>query len=267
LLATAAHESVPKYTSRIIKAGALLDDTHNLFAHWDLDASPAENIDRLRRENVFGKASRSRVEDVLAIFRQRYLQEEEVARALAILLQRDFPTRSLDRLFYFHATQSDLLLHDTVTELLAPLYATGVSELPSERLYAQLRDWVYEGLTAARWSEPTTRRILSGLLATLRDFGVLSGTVNKRIVTPLIPVEAFAYIAFYLHQSERSGDRLLNSTEWQLFFLSPEGVERLFLEAHQRRLLDYQAAGRVVRVEFPAELLVEYAHALAQRAH
>jgi hypothetical protein len=37
------------------------------------------NLERLRRENVLGKASRSRVEDVLAIFRQRYLALRRVS--------------------------------------------------------------------------------------------------------------------------------------------------------------------------------------------
>ena len=60
------------YSSKIIKAGALLADTKTLLSHWDVAATGAENLDRIRRENVFGKASRSRVEDILAIFRQRY---------------------------------------------------------------------------------------------------------------------------------------------------------------------------------------------------
>src|SRR5271166_5403492 len=45
----------------------------------------------MQRDNVFGKASRSRVEDILAIFRQRYLTEESVTRALVTLLPREFP--------------------------------------------------------------------------------------------------------------------------------------------------------------------------------
>jgi hypothetical protein len=32
-----------------------------------------KNSNRVQRDNVFGKASRSRVDDILAIFRQRYL--------------------------------------------------------------------------------------------------------------------------------------------------------------------------------------------------
>ena len=61
------------YASKIIKAGALIGDTKTLLSHWHVAASVDENLNRLRRENVFGKASRSRVEDMLAIFRQRYL--------------------------------------------------------------------------------------------------------------------------------------------------------------------------------------------------
>ena len=61
------------YSSRIIKAGALIGDTKTLLSHWDVNAPVEENIKQVQRDNVFGKASRSRVEDILAIFRQRYL--------------------------------------------------------------------------------------------------------------------------------------------------------------------------------------------------
>lgn len=50
----------PPYSSKIIKAGALLADTKTLLAHCDTSASEQENLDRFRRENLFGKSSRSR---------------------------------------------------------------------------------------------------------------------------------------------------------------------------------------------------------------
>ena len=63
------------YSSKIIKAGALLPDTKTLLSQWDRSATVQANLARIRQENVFGKASRSRVEDILAIFRQRYLTD------------------------------------------------------------------------------------------------------------------------------------------------------------------------------------------------
>ncbi len=89
----------PLYTSKIIKAGALLADTKTLLSHWDVTTSVQKNMERMRRENIFGKASRSRVEDVLAIFRQRYLTEKSVMKALVELVNHRFPI--LRRLIVF----------------------------------------------------------------------------------------------------------------------------------------------------------------------
>src|ERR1039457_3974678 len=106
------HRSLAPYSSKIIKAGALIGDTKTLLSHWDLDASVDENLSRVRRENVFGKASRSRVEDVLGIFRQRYLSETSVTKALVTLVRGKFAPAALERLFYFHSARNDRLLHD-----------------------------------------------------------------------------------------------------------------------------------------------------------
>src|SRR5208282_6635988 len=109
------------YTSRIIKAGALIGDTKTLLSHWDVDASVHENIRRVQRDNIFGKASRSRVEDILAIFRNRYLTEKSVTKALVTLVRGKFATTALNRLLYFHSARADQLLHDAVTEILLPM--------------------------------------------------------------------------------------------------------------------------------------------------
>lgn len=85
------------YASKIIKAGALLADTKTMLAHWDESVSASENLHRFRRENIFGKASRSRIEDILRIFRQRYLITESVTRSLVNLVQGSFPSESLNR--------------------------------------------------------------------------------------------------------------------------------------------------------------------------
>ncbi len=255
------------YSSKIIKAGALLADTKTLLAHWDLAASAQENMERVQRENLFGKASRSRVRDVLAIFRQRFLGEEAVTRALVVLVRGKFPAASLDRILYFHAARSDRLLHDVVAEFLMPLQARGITDIDVVELQKPLKKWVDERKTSAPWSEPTVVRIAQGLLSALRDFGVLQGAIKKRIAPAILPVEAFAYLAFYLKQHQPSGAKLVELADWKLFFLPREGVERFLFEAHQRHLLEYHAAGSVTRLTFPKATLEEYANVLAERAH
>ena len=241
-------------------------DTRTLLANYDPDSTVAQNLDRFRRENIFGKASRSRVEDILAIFRQRYLGSPDVAEALATLVQASFPTEALDRLLYFHAAQSDPLLHDVVTEYLYDRQAAGRADVSVSDMRRVLNQWGADGRTAKHWSEPTTVRVAQGLLATLRDFAVLEGAVNKRIAPVYLPVEAFCYVAFYLWQRQPSGERLLEHSDWRLFFLARPAVERSLMEAHQHRLLEYYAAGSVIRIAFPASSLSEYAHVIAQAA-
>jgi hypothetical protein len=254
------------YSSKIIKAGALLADTKTLLARLDTAVSEQVNLDRLQRENVLGKASRSRVEDVLTMFRQRFLGEECVTKALVVLAQKHVPAATLDRILYFHAAQADRLLHDTVIEILLPLRLRGITQIDVLEIQRPLKKWVEAGKTRGKWSEPTIIRIAQGLLSALRDFGVLQGAVKKRISPAYLPVAVFAYLAFYFKQHQPSGAKLVELPDWKLFFLPPEGVERFLFEAHQHNLLEYYAAGSVTRLTFPAKTLEEYAHVIAQRA-
>lgn len=259
--------STTVYTSKIIKAGALLADTKTMLANWDETLSGAENLARFRRENIFGKASRSRIEDMLAIFRQRYVVSAPVTKALVTLVQGGFPNEGLDRILYFHAAQADALLHDSVTEVLAHFHRVGKIDVAPEDIRASIIKWMAEGRMTSAWSENTVVRATRELLSTLRDFGILQGAVNKRLAPIYLPVEAFAYLAFYLQQRQPSGERLLDDPEWQLFFLARHAVERFFLEAHQHHLLEYRAAGSIIRITFPATSIEEYAYALTQRSH
>jgi Putative inner membrane protein (DUF1819) len=256
-----------RYSSRIIKAGALLSDTKTLLSQWDTSYPVQANLSRIRQENTFGKASRSRVGDILTIFRQRYLFEDQVIKALVGLVRDRVPANALDRILYFHAAKSDYLLYDIVVEWLAPLQRHGSIDIDLDGVLRLLGKWVGEGKTKSEWSDETTCRVAQGLLSTLRDFGVLQGSVHKRIAPSYVPVTAFAYVLFYLKQHQPSGARLVEHPDWRLFFLPREGVERFIFEAHQRGLLEYHAAGSVTRLSFPVTNLEEYAHVLAQRSH
>lgn len=261
---TARSTSQP-YSSKIIKAGALLSETKTLLSHWDAALSVEENLLCSLRENVLGKGARSRVHDVFAIFRQRYLNEEPVARALMVLVRGKFPSAALKQIFYFHAARADQLLHDVVTEILMSRKNQGLVDVGVTDLNRSLAGWVQEGKTKGPWSHATITRISQGLLSALRDFGVLQGAVNKKIAPPFLPSEAFAYIAFYLKQQQPSGAKLLDLPDWKLFFLTREGVERSFFEAHQRHLLEYHVAGSVTRLTFPAGTLDQYANVLVEK--
>lgn len=251
-----------KYSSKIIKAGALLSDTKILLANWKNDLSVAENLDRFRKENVFGKASRSRIEDILPLFRQRYLDERHTINALLTLVNARLSAETLNPILYYYSVQADPLLHDIVVDVLWPLHQSGRSEIHVNEIQQVLNVWVSEGKTVGIWNDTTTLRVAQGVLSTLRDFGILEGGSRKRLAPLFLPVEAFSYIAFCLKQNQPSGDKLIDDPEWRLLFLPRSAIERFLMEAHQKRLLEYHAAGSVIRIAFPAETIEEYANVI-----
>src|SRR6185437_10696053 len=108
-------------------------------------------------------------------------------------------------ILYDHAAQADPLIRDVVVEWLVPLPGGGISSIDVSEVRRLLAGWVAEGKSRGAWSEPTTRRIAQGFLATLRDFGVLQGAVRKRLAPAYIAVTAFAYVMFTLKQHHPSG--------------------------------------------------------------
>jgi hypothetical protein len=255
-----------RYSSKIIKAGALLADTKALLAFWEPAASVGANLDRFRRENLFGKASRSRIEDILAIFKQRYLDDPDILPALLALSHGRMPAASFDRILYYLTLRNDALLHDVVVDLVVPMYERGQQEITVGDVARWVQQQVLSGQSERAWGANTIERVAQGVMATLRDFGVLQGIIHKRITPPFLPVEAFSFIALLRYRALQAGERLLRDEEWRVFFLPDLAVERSFAAAHQEHLLEFHAAGRVIRIEFPTMSLEEYARALTQRA-
>jgi len=254
------------YTSRLIKATALLSDTKALMASWDLSIDVAANLDNARKNNIFGKASRSRVEDILRIFRQRYFDNPQIGNALVMLIQAGVPSKWVDPLFYYYSAQNDETLRDVVFEVVNIRRQAGFTDVHLEHVIRKLRDWSAEGKTTTAWGEDTLLHVAQHALASLRDFGILEGSNQKYLTPVILPIEPFVFIAFDLMNICGSGERVLHSPEWGLFNLKPTDVEEHLIEAHQQRLCEYFAAGAVIRLEFPFQNLMELANALVERS-
>lgn len=255
------------YSSRILKAGALLDETKTLLSLWDEFASTIDNIARFQRENMLGKASRSRANDILMAFRQRYLVDERVMRSLILLIKGRCPAESINRILYFHTAMSDSLIHDFAAFFVSSKYRKGMQNISVDETAEWIKKKISAGKTVRPWSDNTIQRSARGLMSTLRDFGVLKGLRDKQIAALYVPVGAFCYIAFYLHLLGLSGKSLLESAEWRLFLLEVQDVERLFIDAHQVHLLEYRSAGSVIRIDFPVATMEEYSRVILEREH
>jgi hypothetical protein len=255
------------YTIRIAKVAAAIADTKLLLSQWDLNQDVSQNMLRFHQTNLLGDVSRVRRDDVLKIFHQRYWRDPQIGSGLAIMVQGNVPGQWVDPILYYYSAKNDKTLYDLVSEVVFDRQRKGFNDISVEQIIQKLREWVAAGKTAANWNERTIRNVAQHALAALRDFGILHGKVIKSITPLYLPIESFTFIAFELWRNLRSGEKVLQSPDWNLFFLSQQAIERFFLEAHQERLLSYSAAGSIVRLEFPAYSLMEVANALVQRAN
>jgi hypothetical protein len=155
--------------------------------------------------------------------------------------------------------KAEPLLGDFCREFILPRQAIVRAGIGTEEVVNWLAD------KGVNWSETVARKVARGLLAALRDFGILEGRVRKRLAILALPVPAFAYLALCLRLNGAASRSLLAHEDWQLFLLKPGDVEHLFLLAHQERLLEYHAAGSTVSINFPTDSLEEYAHVVTKR--
>jgi hypothetical protein len=252
--------AVPVYTSRIQKAAGALPETKLVLAFWEPSKSVNESLQGFEQTNLLGKLSPTRAHDLLfRTFKQRYTEDRDTLNALVVLARANLSARTFDPILYFLTARADRLLHDAVTDLLTQRIRSFRREITVDETV----DWLSVQMDAGRmeraWSETTARRVARSLLAALRDFGLLAG-VHKKTVSPVfLPVEAFAFIAFLLARTTRSGSALLDHPDWALFFLPETAVDRFFAEAASGRLLSYQAAGSTARIDFPAGTAEDYA--------
>jgi hypothetical protein len=248
------------YTSRLQKGGALLEDMRQLVRHWSEDPASAQR-DAGIRSNILNKETRNRLNDVYQrAFLPRFVNgpTPNAWRLVRALEDANASAAVLRPVYYWITAAAEPLLGDFCREVLYPRQTDARAGVDTPLVLSWLND------KGCPWSPDVATRVARGLLAALRDFGILQGRVRKRLADPSPPLRSFAYIAFCLRLHGTTSRELLVHRDWQLFLLSPEDVERLFLHSHQERLLDYHAAGSVIQIHFPADSVEEYARVVAR---
>ncbi len=243
------------FTVNIQKGGAMLEDARRLIDVWDDDIEPDENLHSIADQNLLGKTSRKRTDDVLLrILKPRYvLAGVDVIPALRAL-ERD-PRGFREACFYETARDEQLLaafaegpVYDWYTEGRIGITINDVSGwLASLTKVGQLPEL----------TDTVRTKVGRGLLAALRDFGVLRGTVRKEFNPPGISPRGFAYVAFREREQGASGRALVESAIWRRWLLDDRWVHDLFTRADRFGVLHYARAGSAVRIDWRIDDLAE----------
>jgi len=249
------------FTSNIQKGGALLDDARRVVEVWDLGQDATWNLARISEQNLLAKSSRARADDVLLrVLGPRLI--EPGPQVIAALKQLLVSPRGFTDAYYFEATRDDALLAAFAEGPLFEWWERGRIGVDVESVSAWLADLAETGQTP-QWTETIRTKVARGLLAALRDFGILTGAVRKEFAPPSLSIAGFGYVAFRLHEDGSSSRALFASVVWRRWLLDLARVTELFQEAERQGLLRYSSAGSAVRVDWLQDTLSEVVCAVA----
>lgn len=239
----------------IQKGGAMLGDTRRIVEAWDDSADADTNLERITATNALGKKSRKRSDDVLLrILRPRFVDPNpDVVPSLRALL--DSP-RSFSEACFYETARDDQLLAAFAEGPIFDWYSAGRVGVTVEETKAWLEALAQDG-RLPQWTDTVRTKVARGLLAALRDFGVLRGAVIKEFASPGMSARGFAYVSFREHQQGVSARAMVEGTLWRRWLLDDRWVNDLLTQVDHLGLLHYSKAGSSVRLDWRVDDLVD----------
>jgi hypothetical protein len=248
-------------TSNIQKGGALLDDCRRVVEVWDADRDPSQNLARIADENLLAKASRARTDDVLRrVIGPRLVEPgEHVIPALKGFLA---DRRAFTEACYYETARDEAMLAIFAEGALWSWWQEGRVGVRVDDVTAWLATLEHQGRIPV-WSDSVRLKTARGLLAALRDFGILRGLQHKEIAPPAMSPRGFVYVAWREHEQGASSRALATSPVWRRWLLEPDRVADLFAQVARLGLLRFSSAGSAVRVDWLVGSLAEVTGAAA----
>jgi hypothetical protein len=251
-----------KFSTRLIRKGALLEDTHRVFLEWDIGGSFEENLNRARELNTPAADNQSWLKEVLATISSRWRHEPNLS-TLVQFAQR----ASLDiwrPCVLWHIGQVDELYYRFATEWLFDEYEAGAYQLRT----ADVLPFV-EKIAASRaagkkgLSEYGLKRAGRDLLRMAADFGLLKGSAIREFNSYHLPEESFLYLLHAMHSAYGNARDVVHSPDWRLFLMSTSDVEQELFRLHQFRKLRYEVAGSLVDLTLPCDSAAAFVQGMA----
>ena len=255
-----------RYTSRIQKGGALLEEMRQLVLLWKAAPLDQNKAEVHKEFNPLNKATRARVVDVLnRIFVPRFVEgpiREPVGSFWPHFLEKLCASPAIVRPIYFWLTAlAEPLMYDFCTHYLSSRRVLGLQAINVNEAAA----WIQA--RGCGWSEVVTIKVTGN-----------SSRGAKRLWGPRGQSSQASYIAAAansvtcLHHIlpasvRRGGSKHAGPLGLETFFMLTPWGRRAFASriAPAANSLQYHAAGSVVSLSFPVSTAEEYAHVVLGR--
>ena len=250
-----------KFSTRLIRKGALLEDTHRVFLEWDLTRSFEDNIACARDLNIPAAGNQGWLKEVITTISSRWHDEPMLPAIVTLAKTASFEVWRACVLW--HIGRRDELYYRFATEWLFLEYQDGAFHIRTSAV-----EPFVDQLTREIRNEPLssygTTRAARDLLRMASDFGFMSGTSVREFTTYHIPEESFLYLLHALLEVHGNGRDVVHSPDWRLYLMSPADVEREIYRLHQFRKLRFEVAGSFTEITLQSGSALQYAEEMHQ---
>lgn len=246
-------------STRLIRKGALIEETYLAFRGWDTEVSVHENLDAIRRTNSIGARNNGWLREIVVTLSSRFSRVADV-RPLVHLAQRGFPVEKWKVCLLWHIGPVDKLYFAFATDWLFEEHRKGVQSLRTEDVVPFVRS-VTHGHTKAGGNLSQYGLVRAGrdLLRMASDFELLTTGTIRHFTSHHIPDDCFLYICHGIYDRETNPSRVVNSKDWRMFLMSPGDVEQELLRLHQFKKVHYEVAGSLYQLALPCKSQMGYA--------
>ena len=244
-------------SQRLIRKGALAEETYQIFRDWKYDQSFQENFNSAL-DSAFRSEGWKR--EVYLTLNRRFRDPAGV-EPLIILAQNNFDISDWKFCLHFWVAMHEQLYSDFLKEWLHPQYESGCLFLRTVDTSAYVKkNWKYRNSEDRPLSEYAVVRGARDLLRMSKDFGLLEGEGPiKRFSSIHFSDELFLYFCHVIAEQTNTSSKIANSNLWRLLFLDHNTVHLNLLRLHQYKKVNYQFAGSLIQLTLPCSSSREYA--------
>ncbi len=253
-----------KLSTRFTRKGALIEETYAAFQHWDLSIPFRKNIEKIREENAIGARNEKWLHEILTTLSSRFGGNESIA-PLVLMVQGNLVLYKWKPCLLWHMGNIDALYYRFACKWLFTRFREGAYMIRTEDALPFVRK-ITDGQIASggKLSEYGALRAARDLLKMAGDFNLLEGKVKKKFANYHIPQEAFVYVLRGLLDMGYTTSQVLASTDWRLFLMDADDVERELLRLHQYKVLEYDVAGSIAQLTLSSPSLEAYAKEISR---
>ncbi|MBE0448578.1 MAG: DUF1819 family protein [Actinobacteria bacterium] len=241
------------YKANLHRVGAVVPESITLLEEYNDVQDWSKVKEAAKKGNLLGKASYYRIQAVLGMFKQRFVDEHKplpTMKSIAKFITSSVSDSAKTQIMVPYFFSADALGQKIFLELVKSRYSSGTQpRLSADEVETFIINEQKEHPELERWSDYLKKRWSSGFLSVLRDFGFMKAAPSEALVKPSLRVETFGFFLFGLLDAGKTITEIQSDILWDYYLLSDREKEDLFFECQSRGWIFYAKAADIVELK------------------